>query len=311
VRQSIRARIEAGEEIALLFSDIREFSTYTTQRGDHAAYRLSQVHEQILREGIDEHGILVKSLGDGIMAAFEEPLHAIHAAVAVQQAIRGRSQQERMEAIDVGIGISSGIPVMTDIDFIGHTVNLAQRLSSMAKGGQVLVNDRIRQAAPLSGELYYIPLGRRAFKGIGTQSVAEVAWIREAARISDAIDRVTLILSERGTIVVEMVKDTKQDLRRALKQLTGARAAEEGAFSAMLQRAIGRLTQRLIGAPLVTFGVAREQAIDQVSLMYRKGTLSVESDGETLTLAGIPREDAEAFLQTAERLRAAAARSAT
>ena len=311
VRQSIRARIEAGEEIALLFSDIREFSTYTAQRGDHAAYRLSQLHEQILRNGIDEHGILVKSLGDGIMAAFEEPLHAIRAAVDIQQAIREKNQEERTEPIDVGIGISSGIPVMTDIDFIGHAVNLAQRLSAAAKGGQVLVTDRIQQTAPLSGELYYIPLGRRTFKGIGTESVVEAAWIREAARISDAIDRVTLILTERGTIVVEIAKDAKQDLRRALKQLTGARAAEEGAFSAMLQRAIGRLTQRLIGPPLVAFGVAREQAIDRVSLVYRKGSLSVESGGERLTLAGVPRGDAEAFLQAAERLRAGAARSAT
>ena len=69
IRQVLRAQIEAGEEIALLFSDPCGFSAFTATRGDRAAYRLSQLHEEILRARINEYGIAVKSLGDGIMAA--------------------------------------------------------------------------------------------------------------------------------------------------------------------------------------------------------------------------------------------------
>ena len=86
VRQTIRAQIESGEEIALLFSDLRGFTTYTARKGDRAAYRLTQLHEGILRERIDEYGILVKSLGDGVMAAFETPDAAIRAAVGIRSA---------------------------------------------------------------------------------------------------------------------------------------------------------------------------------------------------------------------------------
>ncbi|MCK5246303.1 hypothetical protein KAR02_05360, partial [Candidatus Bipolaricaulota bacterium] len=85
VRQLLRAQLEMGEVIALLFSDIRGFSTYASEMGDRAAFRLTQVHEGILKDRISEYGILVKSLGDGVMAAFETPTLAIRAAVSIQQ----------------------------------------------------------------------------------------------------------------------------------------------------------------------------------------------------------------------------------
>ena len=303
VRQLIRARIEAGEEIALLFSDIRGFSSFTAEQGDRAAYQLSRLHDEILRERIDEHGVLVKSLGDGIMAAFEEPLHAIQASVSIQQAIRELNQQDASVPIDLGIGISSGTPVMTDIDFIGHAVNMSQRLSSLAKGGQILITDRIRDDVRLPDGLYTIPLGERNLKGVGSAAVYEVAWIREVERISDASDRITLILTERGTIVVEIAKDPKQDLREALAQLSQAQSAEDGAFSAALQRWIGRFTQRLVRAPLNASGVVREQPVEDVDLRLSRARLIVESRDGRLVLEGVDQAKAKRFVRAAERLR--------
>jgi len=303
VRQSIRAQLESGEEIALLFSDLRGFTKYTAREGDRAAYELVQIHEGILRERIDEHGILVKSLGDGVMAAFETPDDAIQAAVKIQQAIRVRNHQSPGKPIDVGIGISSGRPVMTDIDFIGHAVNLSQRLSALAKGGQILVTERVRDLTSLEEGLFYVPLGAQTLKGLGTERVVEVAWMREVARISDAADLVTLVLTERGTIVVELAKDTKQDIRDALDHLQRARAAEEGAFSALLQRGIARFTRRLIGASLGVFGIAREQALDRIDVVLRGDVLAVETRDGAFRLRGVDRDKAEAFVAKANELR--------
>ena len=303
VRQTIRAQIESGEEIALLFSDLRGFTTYTARKGDLAAYELARLHEGILRERIDEHGILVKSLGDGVMAAFETLDAAIRAAVGIQEAIREQNRGSPDEPIDVGIGISSGLPVMTDIDFIGHAVNLAQRLSALAKGGQILVTERVRSLVALRKGLFYVPMGQQNLKGVGVERVAEVVWMKEVSRISDAADRVTLILTERGTIVVELAKDTKGDIRSALGQLQEARAEEEGAFSAYLQRRIARFTQRLIGASLGVFGMAREQGLDRVEMSLRGDVLSVETPDGTFRLRGVDRERAVDFIATAKNLR--------
>jgi len=297
VRQTIRAQLESGEEIALLFSDLRGFTTYTAKKGDRAAYRLTQLHEGILRERIDEYGILVKSLGDGVMAAFETPGDAIRAAVGIQEAIRERNRESPDEPIDVGIGISSGLPVMTDIDFIGHAVNLAQRLSALAKGGQILVTERVRGLAALDEGLVYLPMGQQSLKGLDPERVAEVVWMNEVARISDAADQVTLILTERGTVAVELAKDAKRDIREALDQLQEAKAEEEGAFSAFLQRSIARFTQRLIGVSLGVFGMKREQGVARVGFSLHGDVLHVETPDGTFKLRGVDREAAADFIE--------------
>ncbi len=206
-RQQIRAALEAGEEIAVMFSDIRGFTSYTAQRGDRAAYRLTQTHESLLKERIEERGgIVVKTLGDGVMAAFAEPVQGIQAARAIQEAIRAHNTGTPDDPIAVGIGLAGGSPVMTENDLIGHTVNLAQRISSLAKGGQILVDERVRDLSPLDEGLQYLFLGERDLKGAGQAAVYEVAWLGEVARLSDARDRLTLVLTERGTLVVEFEK---------------------------------------------------------------------------------------------------------
>lgn len=302
VRQILRAQIEAGETIALLFSDLRGFSAFTASQGDQAAFRLSQLHEGILRVRINAHGIVVKSLGDGVMAAFERPLDAIQAAVEIQRAVRERNRGASEDPIAVGIGISSGTPVMTDIDFIGHAVNVAQRLSGLAKGGQVLVTDEVRQATALPSGLRFLSLGPRSLRGIGLERVSEVTWLPEVARASDARDRMTVILTEEASLLVEVAKDPKQEVRDALGVLQGARSKEDGALSAMLQRTMGAFLGWLLRRTAPP-DVTRELPLDQVEWAYRRGTLRVRAQAGSFVLVGVSRADAEQIMREAKRLR--------
>lgn len=288
-----------GEDIALLFSDIRGFSTYAAKKGDRAAFRLTQLHEGILKDRISEYGILVKSLGDGVMAAFESAELAILSAVAIQQAFRERNSENPDEPIDVGIGIATGTPVMTDIDFIGHSVNLAQRLSGHAKSGQILVPTDLCAGTSLSEGLHFIPIGERVLKGIGSAPLSEVVWMKELARVSDAVDQITLILTERGTIVVELAKDAKQEIRDALSQLQNAKANEDGAFSAFLQRRIARFTQALIGAPFSAMRIPREMETAGLSLRHKGGTLTIEAPEGNFQLKGVDPSRACDFVERA------------
>jgi len=294
VRQLLRAQLEMGEEIALLFSDIRGFSTYAAEMGDHAAFRLTQLHEGILKDRISEYGIVVKSLGDGVMAAFETQTLAIRSAVSIQQAFRERNAENIDDPIDVGIGIASGTPVMTDIDFIGHSVNMAQRLSGQAKSGQILVPQSSCARTPLPEDLYFMPVGERLLKGIGLESLAEVAWIRELARVSDALDQITLILTEKGTVVVELAKD--------MEQLQHARSEEDGALSALIQRSIARFTKRLIGRPYSALRIAREQNVSQLRFALRGQTLSVEASDSGFALKGVDPLAAKRFMEHVQRV---------
>ncbi len=303
IRQILRAQIEAGEEIALLFSDLRGFSTFTASEGDRAAFRLTQLHEGILRVRISEYGIVVKSLGDGMMAAFERPIDAIRAGVAIQRAVREWNREHRDDSIDIGIGIASGTPVMTDIDFIGHSVNVAQRLSGLAKGGEILATGQIcRNAGPASG-LHYLPLGQRSLRGIGLEQIVEVGWLEEVGRISDVRDRITLILTAEGSVVIEVAKDPKPAVRDAVEELHRATVSEDGLVSTLAQRAAARLLRRLFRRASKASGIGREYPLERITFRYRRGTLGVRTPDGEIDLTGVPRSEAEPFLRRAAERR--------
>jgi len=302
VRQILRVQIEAGEEIALLFSDLRGFSSYAAKEGDRAAFRLTQIHEVLLRERINEYGIVVKTLGDGVMAAFETPTHAVQAAVAIQNVLRERNR-EATEPLHVGIGIACGTPVMTDIDFIGHSVNLAQRLSALAKGGQILVDSRVKRDSPLDMPLRYLPLGMRSLPGVGIEETFEVGWIAERARVSDGGDHVSLILTEQGTLVTTVARDAWREVREALEQLRRTSATEEGWLRALRQRAVAAIVLRLVKGSAESLRSLREQPVERTRLGYRRGRLVAKSPEGRLVLHGPSREDVERFLGAVEVVR--------
>ncbi len=281
-RQLIRTQLDAGEEIAVMFSDIRGFTRYTATEGDQAAWRLAQLHETLMRDEIEAHnGILVKSLGDGVMAAFGEPRDGVMAAVAIQRAIRTRNKNTAAQPIDVGIGVATGTPVMTETDLFGNSVNMAQRLSALAKGGQILVTKKFKDAVPLRDGLHYIFLGTWELKGLGKEEVYEVAWMAELFRISDAHDCITLVLTARGTVVVELAKRGRET----------AHSRTGGLSLLFCRKRVSPATE-----------VNREYPVTAVTAVLRRNTLIVHLGQKTLRLRGVDPRQAQAFI---ERLTAA------
>lgn len=277
-RQLIRTQLAAGEDIAVMFSDIRGFTRYTAIEGDRAAWRLARLHETLLRDEIEGHnGVLIKTLGDGIMAAFAELRDGVTAAVAIQRTIREENKQATTHPIDVGIGLACGTPVMTETDLFGNSVNMAQRLSSLAKSGQILVTKKLKDAVPLRDGLYYIPLGMWELKGLGKEEVYEIAWMAELFRISDARDYVTLVLTARGTVVVELAK------RRG-------RETEHGRVKRFL------LAFRRKHADPTT-EVNREYPVTEVNAVLHRRTLVVHLGQKALQLRGVDPEQAQAFIE--------------
>ena len=274
-QQQIRARVEEGEQIAIMFSDIRGFTTYTARQGDRAAYRLSQLHGSLLKERIEARGgVVVKTMGDGVMAAFSEPSDGVRAAAEIQQAIRILNNRTPQEAIDVGIGLASGTPVMPAADMIGHSVNLSQRVSSLAKGGQILITATISHDLPHLEGLRCIPLGKRELKGLGEEELYEVSWISEVARLSDGEDRFTLVLTEQGTIIVEPSKE----IEARLHEDRDADYVQTGGNDS-----------------LIAAGIMREQDLDRVAFSFQGDEVVLRFGEKRLKLTGVDPSVSMAF----------------
>jgi PAS domain S-box-containing protein len=145
------------QTVTILFADLSGFSSYSEKHNPETVFSVLNSYLSIAAQVIlEQEGTLDKFMGDAVLAIWNSPDvqndHALRAARAAREIIR-RSEiahkhfdnpDQRMQ---FRIGITTG-PAMignvgTDELFnytaIGDTVNLAQRLQSHAKGGEILL----------------------------------------------------------------------------------------------------------------------------------------------------------------------------
>jgi class 3 adenylate cyclase len=144
--------------LAVVFTDLEGFTSFTAANGDEAASRLLTEHLQAAGPVVRSRGgRLVKRLGDGLLLTFPAAEAAVLACIELVEA----SGPLRLRA-----GIHTGDVVVRRDDVVGHVVNVAARVTESAKGGHVLVSSAVRDEV---GELPGVRVGRarrRRFRGI-------------------------------------------------------------------------------------------------------------------------------------------------
>ncbi|MDQ2916779.1 MAG: tetratricopeptide repeat protein [Pseudomonadota bacterium] len=125
-----------------LFTDIEGSTRLWEEQPDRMRLALAR-HDALARSAVEtRHGTVVKTTGDGLHAAFGDPLDAVGAAVALQQSI-AEPEVEDGVALRVRCGVHVGVVERRDNDFFGSAVNRAARIMSAAHGGQVLVSQTV------------------------------------------------------------------------------------------------------------------------------------------------------------------------
>ncbi|MGB9857972.1 MAG: CHASE2 domain-containing protein [Dictyoglomaceae bacterium] len=144
--------------ISVMFADIRNFTYYSDILSPEEITKILNEYFTSATEIVFKYGGTVdKFLGDAIMALFGAPIYyedtpyrAINTALEIQDTLknlRENWEKRNYPPFYVGIGITTGEAVAGTIgstqrmEFtaIGATVNLAQRLEGLAKGGEILV----------------------------------------------------------------------------------------------------------------------------------------------------------------------------
>jgi len=163
----------SGRETVVGFADLSGFTAFSrsvdvptlaamVDRFEALAY------EHILRYG----GRVVKTIGDEVMFAVDEPHQAAEIALALVEAY-GRDA----ELPNIRVGLAMGPVLAWEGDLFGPTVNLASRLANFARPGAVLLAGGL--GARLGDDARFILRHLRAvrLKGIG----AERAWVLRRA----------------------------------------------------------------------------------------------------------------------------------
>ncbi len=127
--------------VTYLFTDIEGSTRLWEEAPERMRVALAR-HDALAREAVAAHaGTLVKTTGDGIHAAFDDPLDAVEAALALQFALATESSAQLQ--LDVRCGVHMGPGERRDGDFYGPEVNRAARIMGAAHGGQVLVSQPV------------------------------------------------------------------------------------------------------------------------------------------------------------------------
>ncbi len=128
----------------ILFTDIVGSTSFYKQVGDHGAFKEVNRHFALTYKTIKEFkGVVVKTIGDSVMAGFPSPLLAVQASKRLQ----GLFQTDSDSLVKIRITIHQGnclaVNLNSHIDYFGSTVNYAAKMQSRAHAGEIVFSEKI------------------------------------------------------------------------------------------------------------------------------------------------------------------------
>ena len=168
-------------EITVVFLDLRGFTAFAeTTEPEEIMSVLREYHSEMGHVILAHEGTLERFAGDGMMVFFNDPVpvpdpaaRAVHMVLAMRERLQTLTVKWRKQGFDLGFGagIAQGYATIGAVGFegrldygaIGTVTNLAARLCSEAKPGQILVSQRVCSAV----EEFVVlePLGELQLKG--------------------------------------------------------------------------------------------------------------------------------------------------
>ncbi len=151
-------------EGTVMFMDVSGFTSITEQVPVNTVVEmLNGLFDKIVKEIIAQGGRVDKFMGDAVMAVFRGDYHLDR---AIDTALAVKKQMSSIPALQVGdksfqanisVGINSGEMITgnigsaslkrLDYTVVGDAVNLAQRLQSVAKPGQIVITEQAYEKA--------------------------------------------------------------------------------------------------------------------------------------------------------------------
>jgi adenylate cyclase len=137
-----QGRGRGDEPLAILFTDLVGFSDWALEAGDDAALELLREVGRTVDPTIkDREGRIVKRLGDGVMAVFDDAGLAVDAALESTRAVR--EIEVNGYRPELRGGIHFGKPRKLGSDYFGVDVNVAARVAAAAGPGEVLISEAV------------------------------------------------------------------------------------------------------------------------------------------------------------------------
>jgi adenylate cyclase len=162
--EALRANEEDLNTVQLTvgFADIVSFTALSNRLTEERIGDLVELFESRCADVVaSQRGRVIKSIGDSVLFVNDDPVRAYDTAEGIITVI---GRDSRMP--DVRLGLASGSVVMRLGDVFGPPVNLAARLTAVARRNRIIIDDRTAELLP-SEEFETRPLPARPVRGFG------------------------------------------------------------------------------------------------------------------------------------------------
>jgi class 3 adenylate cyclase len=157
----------------VLFADLRgSTALFETLGNAEATSVVTHVINALAGPVSSYEGQLVKTLGDGLMAVFDEAMPAVQAAMLMHEVLdemvnRGneRGASPGLRALRLQVGLARGEVVEMRGDCFGDAVNVAARLLDHAGDNETLITVEVLQGLPLELRGRFRSLDRLVLRG--------------------------------------------------------------------------------------------------------------------------------------------------
>jgi class 3 adenylate cyclase len=135
-----------GKRKTILFADVSGSSALYKSLGNEKAKSIIDQMIGVMTYNTEKYqGRVIKTIGDEIMACFDDCEKACRAAIAIQREIEGLSHGY---TLGVRIGIGFGKTLEEGHDLFGEAVNDAAFVTGIAKSSQILLTESVAQQLP-------------------------------------------------------------------------------------------------------------------------------------------------------------------
>jgi class 3 adenylate cyclase len=169
-------------ELAVLFSDVVGSTRIYELLGDQCARQMVATCVGLMRKATKQYrGNVVKTMGDEVMATFVSADDALNAAAQMQRLVAAHPElQVEGQPIALRIGCHFGPVMLETRDVFGSTVHTANRMTSQAKAGQIVITASTAQHLPEEWRSSVRQIDVATMKGQSSEvTLCEVLWQTE------------------------------------------------------------------------------------------------------------------------------------
>ena len=206
-----------SQPCTILFADVSGSTRLFEQKGDVEARRLIAMVLDALTVICDQHGgRVIKTIGDEIMCTFRGALQGVLAACDMQRKM-ARDINFVRDNLAVRIGLHHGDALLEDNDVFGDAVNVAARMTSLAKREQIVTT--ASSIKELNGPAITVrSLGRARVSGkLLPIAIVDVVWqedtsgmttVQRAVRTSEPETQPGKLTVRYRDVVIELTPES-------------------------------------------------------------------------------------------------------